>query len=88
MSAEIEDGETEDTYNEFATQVISEDMGRMIRKDMTVLSEMVAKYRGVHVTKAMALGENDAVTKELGDIETSLVNARQALSHVMDLISE
>ena len=70
-----------------AGMTISMDAPRILRKDMTLLSELIAKYRGIKLTLMAGGSASDEVVKELSDLDITFMNARQSLQHVIDKIS-
>lgn len=74
--------------NEAANLMVAMDLPRIARKDLTSLSEVIAKYRGIRLTMlANGREPDDPVIKELTDLEETLTNARQALQHVSTAMS-
>lgn len=61
---------------------IAMDIPRMLRKDMTALSEMSAKYRGVKLTLMAGGNTTDAAIEQLNALDVAIGEARAQLSEV------
>ena len=74
--------------NPQATLSLQMDMPRITRSDMTRMSELLAKYRGVKLTlTGMGFTPNDEVMKQLDGLEQSLVSTRVYMNNVMQALS-
>lgn len=60
------------------------DAPRIIRKDMTLVTELVAKYQGLEGA-LNGVGQEDAA-EEIADLVVPLVNARAALEHALEAL--
>jgi hypothetical protein len=68
-----------------ADQALVMDAPRIIRKDMTLLTELVAKYQGLEGA-LNGVGRDDAAN-EVSGLVVPLVTARAALEHALETIS-
>lgn len=71
-----------------ATMIVGMDLPRIMRKDLTVLSEMIAKYRGIRLSLlAQGREPDDAVIDELATFEKTLTTAIMAMRHTSATLS-
>lgn len=73
-------------HRQAADQALVMDAPRIIRKDMTLLTELVAKYQGLEGA-LNGVGQEEAA-EEVSDLVVPLVNARAALEHVIHKLGE
>jgi len=73
-------------HRKAADQALVMDAPRILRKDMTLLTELLAKYQGMEGA-LNAVGQEEAAN-EVSDLVVPLVNARQALEHVIDALNQ
>lgn len=81
-----DDSKMSKQHRQAADQALVMDAPRIIRKDMTALTEMVAKYQGLE--GALNGVGQEAAAEEVSDLVVPLVNARAALEHVMERLNE
>jgi len=72
-------------HRQAADQALVMDAPRIIRKDMTLLTEMMAKYQGLEGA-FNGIGM-EAAAEETSDLVVPLMNARNALEHVAEAIN-
>lgn len=70
-----------DQLKQYIDAAGAEDLPRIVRSDMTRLTEMLAKYR------ALAQRAPDEVAQQIQEALTPIANARQALLHVQAVAS-
>jgi len=72
-------------HRQAADQALVMDAPRIIRKDMTLLTELVAKYQGLEgALNGVGLEE---AANETSDLVVPLMNARSALEHVLEALN-
>ena len=71
----------DDNLKNYMNAAAAEDLPRIVRSDMTRMTEMLAKYR------ALAQIAPDEVAEQIHDALTPIANTRQALLHVTAVAS-
>jgi hypothetical protein len=72
---------TDEPIDERADAILEDDLARIVRKDMTVMSELLAKYRYYRTAAT-----SPALTEELKDVEVVVLNVRDALEDLLGLL--
>ena len=71
-------------HRKAADQALVMDAARVIRKDMTLMTELLAKYQGLEGA-LNGVGQETAA-EEVSDLVVPLCNARAALEHVLEAL--
>ena len=82
MADENQTKNDENPIENRVTAILEDELARIVRKDMTVMSELLAKYRYYRST----VTEQEDLSAQILDVEVVLMNVRDALDDILTVL--